>query len=120
MKHMANIIEEKGTFEIGLYIEFDETGVTLISLSFEEYEPKAFLIHPYGWGNIFDPTMKQILELDGVLIICCNIVVDLHKLLHQFGIKCKQVQDNRRYCLFDNPSQKTSIQDLAANYLGIY
>ena len=45
--HVTKMIKETGKLRIGLDIEFDKTGVTLISLCFDGYE-KALLIHPYG------------------------------------------------------------------------
>ena len=31
--------------------------------------------------------MKKMLELDGVLIIGCNVIIDARKLRQQFGIR---------------------------------
>ena len=114
--HAARLINETGCCRIGLDIEFDEHGITQISIAPEQYD-KSLLIHPYQWGHRFEPTMKTILELSGVLIIGCNVVGDLHKLRREFGIQCTRVRDNRRYALFDNASQKTGLKDLAAAYL---
>ena len=60
------------------------------------------------------------LELDGVFTIGCNVAGDLNRLWQRFGIKFKRIRDNRRYCLIDNRSQKTGLQDLAAAYLGFH
>ena len=56
------------------------------ALEFEGYSPAA-LLHPYNWGNEFDPTMKKILELPQVLIIGCNVVGDVHKIRKRFSVR---------------------------------
>jgi hypothetical protein len=105
---------------VGLDTEFDHSGVHVIALDFEGDNGPTLLIHPWDWGDTFEPEMKKILELESVVIIGCNVAVDIHKLRKRFGIKFKRIRDIRRYCLLDNPSQRTSLQALTATYAGYH
>lgn len=116
--HAKKMIEQYGTFRIGLDIEFDEEGVTQLSIYPEKYD-KACLIHPWGWGKDFPSHMKTLFELDGVLIIGCNVVGDLHKLRRQFNIMFQRVRDIRRLAVL-HKRQKTGLKDLVAEYLYLY
>lgn len=120
---VASDIAEKtkngGDYRIGLDTEFDSNGVSVIALDFEG-DPPAVLIHPYDWKDKFEKNMKSILELECVVIVGVNVATDLHKLRTRFGIKFKRLRELRRYCLNDIPSQKTSLQAMAATYLGLH
>ena len=74
------------------------------------------LIHPYEWGNTFEPTIKTILELESIVVVGVNVAVDIHMLRNRFGNRLKLCRDLRRYCLNYNPSQVKSQQALAAAY----
>ncbi|KAL7535177.1 hypothetical protein ACHAXR_006318 [Thalassiosira sp. AJA248-18] len=117
--HVKSVIKSAGTIRVGLDTEFDHDGVHIVALEFEGYRP-ACLIHLYDFEDKFDPTMKKLLELDGILIIGCNVAGDLHKLRDRFGIKFQRVRDNRQYCLHDNPAQKTGLSDLGKTYCHVH
>ena len=111
--------KDGGTVKFAIDTEFDHGGLRIISIAVQGYTP-ACVIHPYDWGTTFEPTMQSILELDCVLTVGCNVAGDIHLLRETFGIRIKRVRDNRRFCLQDDPSQKTGLQDLAATYLGVF
>ena len=114
--HINELKKAGGNVRIGLDTEFDSENVHVIALYIDR-GPKV-LIHPYGWGNTFEPHMKKILEMPEVIVIGVNIAKDVHWLRDRFGIKIKRMRELRRYCLLDNPNQKTGLKDLGANYLG--
>ena len=119
LPHITEKTSSGESIKIGLDTEFDSEGLRLISVSIEGYTPSC-LIHPFDWGTAFASTMKKILELDCALIIGCNVAGDIHLLRKTFGIRIKRVRDNRRYCLHDDSSQKTGLDDMAARYCGVY
>lgn len=102
---------------IALDSEYQWNDVHVISVAVEGEGGPAALIHPYGWGGQFEPYLRRLLEHDKVLIVGCNVACDVHKLRRQFGVKIRRVRDNMRYCLHDNPNQKTNLHDLGAEYL---
>ena len=120
-EYIQKMTANGGTVRIGLDTEFDIDGVHLVSMDFDGDGP-SMLLHFYNseWADTFEAEMKKIMELDCVVIIGVNIATDIHKLQDRFGIKFKRVRELRRYCLHDDPTQRTSLQALAANYLGVH
>ena len=86
LSHIEKMISENGQCRVAVDTEYDATQMHVLAIVIEDYTPAA-LVHPYDWGNNFEPNMKKILELDDVLIIGCHVTVDVHKLRGRFGIR---------------------------------
>ena len=121
VSHLEKIAQDGGTMRIGLDTEFDNNGVYVLALHFGDNVGITILVHNLSsWGNTFESTMKTILEHKNVVIVGCNVAVDVQKLRELFGISFKRIRDVGRYSLHDDPNQSTSLQTLAARYLGFH
>lgn len=86
VQHVQSVIDLHGSCRISIDTEFSVDGLHVVAIEIEGHRP-AVLVHPYSWENTFESNMKKMLELDGVLIIGCNVIIDARKLRQQFGIR---------------------------------
>ena len=97
LSYIENTEADIGTVRLGLDTEFDINGLHVIALDFAGDSGPTILIHPYEWGNEFEPNMKTILELPSIVAVGVNVAIDIHLLRERFGIKIKRCRDIRRY-----------------------
>ncbi|KAL7453817.1 hypothetical protein ACHAWC_005458 [Mediolabrus comicus] len=76
LDHVQSVIAKYGTCRISIDTEFRDNDLHVIAIEAEGWRPAA-LVHPYSWETTFEPNMKKLLESENVLIIGCNIGVDL-------------------------------------------
>lgn len=84
--HVQSVIDKHGTCRVSVDTEFSAEGLHVVAIAIEGHRP-AVLVHPYDWGNTFEPNMKNLLELDSILVIGCSVITDVHKLRQRFGIR---------------------------------
>eukprot|EP00986_Skeletonema_menzelii_P020844 scaffold32465_cov531-Skeletonema_menzelii.AAC.2 len=86
LEHVQSVIAQHGTCRISVDTEFSINDLHVVAIEIEGSRPAA-LVHPYFWGDTFEPNMKKLLEMENVLIIGCNIGIDVRKLRHRFDIR---------------------------------
>ncbi len=86
LDHVKSVIKQHGTCRISVDTEFSGNDLHVVSIEIEGCRP-AVLVHPYTWAGTFESNMKNLLEMENVLIIGCNISTDVRKLRHRFGIR---------------------------------